>query len=166
MRPPASLCAHCGHRTVRPRAGAGRFRPYRMMPALALPADFPIPTCSRCCAEYIDGTTSGALSQVLHAAFETELRRRAREAVAEVCRYISQRRLEKLLGLSQGYLSRLHGEHGTPSTALVTLLALLAQEPPARLREVELSWTSAYPIHAAPSSSPRSAGEPRRKGAR
>lgn len=136
----ASLCACCGNRTVRPRVGAGRFKPYRMMPALALPDDFPIPTCSRCRAEYIDGPTADALSHALLAAFEEDLRRRARAAVAEVCGHISQRRLEKLVGLSQGYLSRLHGGHGTPSAALVALLTLLARDPLVRLRELEISW--------------------------
>jgi hypothetical protein len=152
MTAPASRCACCGNNSVRPRTGAGRFRPYRMMPALALPGDLPIPTCGRCHAQYIDGATADALSQALHAAFEAELRRRAREAVAQVCKHISQRRLEKLIGLSQGYLSRLHAEQGTPSAALVALLALLAQDPPARLREVEVRWVTAYPLRAASNS--------------
>jgi hypothetical protein len=111
-----------------------------MMPALAVPADFPIPACTRCHAEYIDGSTAESLALIMTPAFEEVLRRRARNAVAQVCIHISQRKLETLIGLSQGYLSRLHGGHGTPSAALVALLTLLAREPHPRLRELEMIW--------------------------
>ena len=101
MNSPASRCARCGNRSVRPRAGEGRFRPFRMLPALAVPSGFPIPICGRCYTEHIDPSTADTLSQVLTAAYEEELRRRVREAVAEVCKFISQRKLEKLTNPSQ-----------------------------------------------------------------
>ena len=140
MPVPASRCSCCGNRSVRPRVGAGRFRPYRMFPALAIPADFAIPTCSSCCAEYIDGSAAELLSQVMKAAFEDELRDRARETIASLCRYVSQRQLEKLLGLAQGYLSRLHAGSGTPSAPLIALLTFLAKDPLTRLQELEMNW--------------------------
>lgn len=155
---PVSRCVRCGNRSIRPRVGAGRFRPFRMMPALPVPADFPIPVCTRCYTEYIDGSTAESLTKIMTAAFEEEMRRRARNAVAQVCTHISQRKLEKLLGLSQGYLCRLHGGHGTPSAALVALLTLLAREPYLRLREVEMIWVELQPDASLESANTRRPG--------
>ena len=45
-----------------------------------------------------------------------------------------------LLGLSQGYLSRLRSGGGNPSPELVSNLALLAQDPKTRLSELERYW--------------------------
>ena len=67
---PASHCSCWGNRSVRPRVGAGRFRPYRMLPALTVPADLEIPTCSRSHAEYMDGSAAETLSQAMKAAYE------------------------------------------------------------------------------------------------
>jgi transcriptional regulator with XRE-family HTH domain len=52
---------------------------------------------------------------------------------------IKQRFLELLLGLSQGYLSRLSAGDGTPSAALVALLALVADEPH-HLETIRRNW--------------------------
>ena len=117
----------------------------RMFSALPVPADFAIPTCGRCGALDIDPKTATELQPLMAAAFDEELRHRGRLAVAEVCKYVSQRQLEKLIGLSQGYLSRLHARKGTPSAALVALLTLLAHEPRRRLHEIEQDWDEPYP---------------------
>ena len=59
--------------------------------------------------------------------------------------YISQRQLELLLGLAQGYLSRLLAQAGNPSSPLVLLLALIAKDPQARLDEVQSYWRAPRP---------------------
>lgn len=122
------------------RARPGRTAPYRNMPALTLPEDFPIPTCGRCHHEFVDEATGKALQPVLQQAYQQVLQRRVRRAIDAVTCYTSQRRLEQLLGLSQGYLSRLRAGAGTPSPELVSNLALIAQDPPNRLRELERYW--------------------------
>ena len=136
----STVCNRCGMRRVRKRACAGRTQPYRMFAALSVPPELAIPTCSRCGEQSIDGQTADALAAGLASAFTAELRHRGREALAEVCRYISQRRLEKLIGLSQGYLCRLLSGRSTPSVALVALLTLLAKAPQERLHELEHAW--------------------------
>lgn len=143
--PPASApwpqkCLHCGGKTVRPRRRPGRTIQYKTIAALLLPADLMIPTCSRCCAEYLDAETAQQLEGILSTLYLTELRRRAGEAIRALRQYISQRKLELRLGLSQGYLSRLLTEEGSPSPALALLLAQLAQDPASRLPEVERFW--------------------------
>lgn len=139
-------CVRCGARSVRNLIRPGLTNPYRMLPALPLPADLAIPTCRRCATQYIDPQTAEALVQALTLAFAKELRRRGGEAVDQICEYISQRRLELLLGLSQGYLCRLRAGKSTPSAALVALLTLLAKEPEVRLRELDRSWKELSPI--------------------
>lgn len=130
-------CFHCGHDGVRRRARPGRTICYRSLPTFPVPADFPIPTCRYCHAEYPDEETLIALDKVLAIPYARELQRRAQCAIREVCSHISQRRLELKLGLSQGYLSRLCAGAGRPSAPLVALLMLLARDPAARLAELE-----------------------------
>ena len=137
---PASLCVSCGSKTVRKRGRPGRTASYRNMPALPVPAHFPIPTCSRCRKEFIDPQTASELDGVLRELYRSSLKARVRRAIDQLMEVISQRRLEMLLGLSQGYLSRLRAGDGTPSPELVNHLALIARDPRARLKEIEGYW--------------------------
>ena len=78
--------------------------------------------------------------QITKEAFLTDLRTRVRIAVDILSHHISQRKLEHLLRLSQGYLSRLRACVSNPSAELVANLAMLCQDPPARLAELENFW--------------------------
>lgn len=138
----ATKCIKCGGRTVRPRMRPGRTSSYRNIKALTVPADLPIPTCSRCHAEYVDAGTAATLEAALRDAYQRELRARARQAIDQITWHISQRQLELLLGLSQGYLSRLRAGAGNPSPELVSHLALLAHDPQERLNELARYWAS------------------------
>lgn len=69
-----------------------------------------------------------------------ELQRRVRQEIDQLTSFISQRQLELLIGLSQGYLSRLRAGDSTPSTMLVCALALLANDPQGRLHELKGYW--------------------------
>lgn len=140
-RPSGGSCERCGAaHSVRPLGRAGRTAPYRTIPALPLPEDFALPTCSRCGTEFMDVELRGALRSLLARLYAAELRRRVALAVSTLSAFTSQRRLECLLGLSQGYLSRLKAGAGTPSPALVVQLQQLALDPVARLRELERLW--------------------------
>ena len=79
-------------------------------------------------------------SQITKESFLTDLRTRVRIAVDILSHHISQRRLEHLLRLSQGYLSRLRARVSNPSAELVANLAMLCQDPPTRLAELENFW--------------------------
>ena len=79
-------------------------------------------------------------SQRTKEAFLTDLRTRARVAIDILSHHSSQRRLEHLLRLSQGYLSRLRAGVSNPSAELVANLAMLCQDPPTRLLELERFW--------------------------
>jgi hypothetical protein len=134
-----TLCADCGKRTVEPLARAGRRTPFRQFPALEIPAEVAIPTCSNCGAEWIDRKTAGALDAALANQGASVLSAMAREAIEALAGIASQQDLEATLGLSRGYLSKIRHERESPSAPLVALLALLAGSP-SLLGEIELLW--------------------------
>ena len=108
---------------------------------MLVPSHIEIPTCGRCWSEFIDGKVAASIEPELAATYLSELQSRVRTALDKICpQYISQRKLELRLGLSQGYLSRLRAKHGNPSPALVAQLAQLACDPFWRLGELERFW--------------------------
>ena len=134
-------CVRCGARAVKPRTGKGRTTRYRTMPYLRIPDAALIPTCARCGSEYLDEKTCEELSPLLHKVYLECLRTRVRLAIDFLSRHISQCRLERILGLSQGYLSRLRAGAGNPSPELVSHLALLCHDAPRSLSRLQRFWT-------------------------
>jgi len=139
-RAPAQRCSCCRGHTVRLRQRPGRTISYRTFPALPLPASLPIHACSRCGAEYPERQDGRELDRVLEKLFQAELRRLAEREIRALTAHVSQRNLERLMGLSQGYLCRLAAKAGNPAPPLVLLLALLAKDPEMRLRELANYW--------------------------
>lgn len=137
---------------MRPCVRPGRTMRYRNMEALALPVEVPILTCSRCSAEVLDAETQSILAPLLREAYQDTLRRRVRRAIDKLMPCISQYRLERLLGLSQGYLSRLRSGAGNPSSELVSHLAILAKDPRVRIEELQRYWAEADSVNPAASS--------------
>lgn len=136
-------CVRCGSCSVRPRKGDGRTRPYRVFAALALPDACMIPACHRCGAQYLDDETIAALGPVLERVYCAELQRIAALMLRRIPRrLISKRRLEMLLGLSQGYLSRIAAGDGVPSAPLVLLLGLIADAAPESIETLKRFWPS------------------------
>ena len=136
------ICRGCGQRSVCLQTGAGRTMPYRNLAALAIPDDLPLPTCRRCRKPQLAPETKATLAEALSEQYRAELRRRVRSAIETLSAYISQHRLEALIGLSHGYLSRLRHGKGDPSPELVSHLAALARDPKARLQELERYWNT------------------------
>jgi hypothetical protein len=133
-------CRRCQSKAVRSYARPGRTIRYRNVAAMPIPDSFPIPTCSRCHAEFFEPSTLEALDLLLHQQYLEQLRQRAKQAIDILMLHISQRRLELLIGLSQGYLSRFRIGAGNPSAELVSHLAMLAHDPKTRLAELERYW--------------------------
>lgn len=133
-------CAECDSGIVRPFAAPGRQARHRTL-TLPVPADLEIPTCGNCGTEWIgDG-----IARKLDAALEKEFRLRMRELVTVSLAHLSKHSIskayvERVLGLSQGYLSHLTttGDK-TPSEALALNLVYFAQNP-RRLRSSEALW--------------------------
>lgn len=134
----ASKCPCCGHYAVRPKAQTGRTYRYRNT-ALTLPADLQVPTCGRCKHVVLSFESLPELDATLEMTYRAELTRRGATEIARLSRACSQRKIEVILNLSQGYLSRLRAGEGVPSAALVSLMALLSAEP-LRLEELKRYW--------------------------
>ena len=135
-------CAECGEGTVRALAKVGRRTRHKTM-VLEVPADLEIPTCDRCGAEWYDDTTARTVDEALEGIYRRELRERVRTAIDALAEHVSQREMERMLGLSHGYLSKLRNGACDPSPELVGNLALLAHDPKRRLRELEEFWGTA-----------------------
>ena len=151
VRTKASQCPCCGRHAVRPTVHPGRVCRYRNA-VLTLPADLPVPTCRRCKHRILSFESVPELAAALEATYRAELVRRAAAAIEQLGRVCSQRKLEVLADLSQGYLSRLRAGDGVPSPVLVSLLALLSGEP-SRLEELARYW--ALPLTPEPQASRR-----------
>ena len=123
----ATRCPKCGAKAVRPRQRAGRTMRYRNLAALPIPADFPLPACGRCAAEYLSPATCDHLAPLLLSSYQAALRIAAAKLITAVTANISQRKLEALFGVSQGYLSGVKSGNRQPSSAFVALLYLAAQ---------------------------------------
>jgi len=130
-------CPCCGYASVHPLARPGRVVRYRNA-ALTLPAELCLPACRRC--KYEPLGLDAVPAELLESLYRADLRQRVAIAVARVQRNLPQRRTELLLGLSQGYLSRLRAGDGVPGAPLVSLLALLAAHPQL-IAELEAYWT-------------------------
>ncbi len=131
-------CAECGG-MIRLVAKPGRRGRYKTM-MLPIPASLKIPTCASCGSEWIDRATGAAIDVLLERAFRGELRARAKDAIERIAKQVTKQRLERLLGLSQGYLSHLTAGDRDPSPELVSQLALIARAPKQRVRELEDFW--------------------------
>lgn len=136
-------CPVCGIGVVRPVASPGRFARYKTMARVPIPGDVEIPTCDRCRSEFIDDATARRVDAALDSVFQAELKRRAATSIESISRFVPQRRLEMLLGLSHGYISKLRSGERTPSPELVSHLGLIARDPARRIRELEASWGGA-----------------------
>ena len=130
-------CPCCGYASMHPLARPGRVVRYRNT-ALMLPAELCLPACRRC--KYEPLGLDPLPPELLESLYRDNLQKRAAAAITRLQGFRSQRRTELLLGLSQGYLSRLRAGEGAPGAPLVSLLALLAAHPQL-LAELEAYWT-------------------------
>ena len=108
------------------------------MPCLPIPEALALPECGYCRNLSIpdDETTLRAL----HESYVASLRERVELAIVTLHDVRSQRQIERLLGVSQGYLSKLRSGTSNPSPELTLLLGLLASNPRQLLQRAEEFW--------------------------
>ena len=135
-------CRNCGEGHIHTVAKRGRRQRYKTL-ELKVPADFKIPTCDNCVAEWMDAATSKALTATLEKEYRSALGAMAITAIKKIRETQSTRRLEQLLDLSEGYLSKLSTGKSVPSAELVAHLGLLAKDVKGRTRELENMWQRA-----------------------
>jgi hypothetical protein len=133
-------CAECGTGIVRPIAAPGRRAKYRTL-TLPVPARLEIPTCGNCGTEWINDSVARKLDAALEREFCARMRDLVTVSLARLAEHsVSKASVERVLGLSQGYLSHLTttGDK-TPSAALASNLVHFAQNP-RRLRRSKALW--------------------------
>jgi hypothetical protein len=136
----ARRCHECGTGKVIPVAKAGRQERYRTL-MLEIPAHVEIPTCDNCGAEWMDPGTARAIDEALKSVYQASLRTLLNKALIKIRARTSMRRVERLLGLSEGYLSKVSNSRSEPSAELVSNLGLISMNPTSRLRDLETFWT-------------------------
>ncbi len=137
-------CANCGKGEIRPVVRPGRTARYKNLAAVPLPEDLEIPTCNACGEEWIDRATARAIDVALEGEYQERLWHLAVASLEKLAASgVTQRRLEMILGLSHGYLSKIRSGASRPSAALVSCLHLLASDPECRLQEMEESFAAA-----------------------
>jgi hypothetical protein len=136
-------CRGCGVGEVRPLAKAGRRGNYKNL-ELGIPADLKIPTCNNCGAEWMDRATAVSLDAALEKIYRSVLRKLWVASIRKIQQQrLPMRRLEQLLGLSEGYLSKVSKGRSEPSAELVAHLGTLSTDVEGRTRELEHLWKSA-----------------------
>jgi hypothetical protein len=138
-------CFTCGSKgSVKTTARAGRRVEYRGL-SLTLPSDLRLAECSVCHDLWLDDAEADAYTAAVEAAYTDALLWRAEVALKKLDAVVTQTRLEQLLHLSHGYVSKVRHRATIPSALLVSQLSLLAKDPKRRIAEIEKLWTSERP---------------------
>ncbi len=133
-----SACPSCALGELVMKAGAGRRMRYRHIPDLEIPAEVELPTCPACEQRWLDGEAMRRLEAALEDAYRTELVRKAEQAIETLRQHIAQRELERLLGVSAGWLSKV--KKGKETSAPMAALLMLLAEQPHRVESLRRLW--------------------------
>ena len=129
-------CYTCFEGEVVPAAMPGRRLRYKAIPNLPVPDDLVIQTCNHCGEQWISPADAKRIDAALEIVYRQELLARVRAVLPDPK---NADRIERNLGLSRGYLSRLRAGRKIPSEPLVAILTLIHQQPSV-LKRVEAMW--------------------------
>lgn len=129
-------CCFCGEGTIAPRNLRGAVLPYRDEREIPVEGDVFVPTCDACGESLLDEEASKALDAVLEPAYRRLRAERVQHELGSVLAAlgITQGDLERLLGLSPGYVSKLIKGKRVAETPLYRFVHLLNADPQFGLR--------------------------------
>ncbi|MCC7108210.1 MAG: YgiT-type zinc finger protein [Deltaproteobacteria bacterium] len=134
-KPPARRCVACGQGALERRTRSGRVDVYKGM-ELPLPADLPLVECVACGERYVTAADAERIDRALSAAYTRQVRTRIEKDIETLRRHdVSLASVERALGLSEGYLSKIR-KSVEPSFQVVALLALVAADPRGTLQQI------------------------------
>lgn len=145
-------CPQCNRGEIESRPGPHRRMAWRHIPDLALPEALELPTCSACGELWLDAKATRRVQEALEAEYRRQLTLKAERALDSLRAHLPQRDLERLLGVSAGWLSKVRNGR-EPSAPMSALLMLLAERPE-RVEELRRLW-SAHPEPRSPKSKQR-----------
>lgn len=125
-------CPSCGQGNVKNKMEAGRTMPYKDLPDVPVPDDLKLPTCNHCNDMMIRGDLLDELDTALEKAYLKLKAKRVKqslEAIKKKTKHISQAELERLIGLSPGYLSKLTRGIKPSSKMLDRFLFMIENDP-------------------------------------
>lgn len=117
----------------------GRTTRYKAIRNLPVPDDLIMQTCNHCGERWFSPGDAKRIDAAMEIVYRRELVRRV-QAVLPAAEDAD--RIERDLGLSRGYISRLRKGTKVPSEALLAILALIHKQP-AMLQQVEAIWKQA-----------------------
>ena len=129
-------CQACFQGEIVLKAEPGRTTRYKTMPNLAIPRDLEMRTCDHCGERWFTPADAKRIDAALEVVYRQELLARVQAVLPDPK---DADRIERDLGLSRGYLSRLRTGRKIPSEPLVAILALIHQQPSV-LKRVEAMW--------------------------
>jgi hypothetical protein len=129
-------CYFCGEGIIAPRNLRGSVLQYRDEREIPVEGDVFVPTCDACGESLLDEETSKALDAVLEPAYRRLRSERVQHELSSVLSAlgITQGDLERLLGLSPGYVSKLIKGKRVAETPLYRFVHLLNANPKFGLR--------------------------------
>jgi hypothetical protein len=135
-------CRECGQGTVRLVAEPGRRTTYRFL-ELDVPVHVAIPTCDHCGMEWHNDTTAEVFDEAMEQVFRSELVTISHRALERIdAAGVRQSDVERAIGLSPGYLSKIKRGERAPEPMLVAQLAVISMNPAARLSEAQKAWAT------------------------
>lgn len=129
-------CAACGKGPLKRTARAGRVDVYKGV-ELPLPAELALIECHACGERYVTAADAEKIDDALAASYTALVRARVETAIEKLqLRGVSIASVERELGLSEGYLSKIR-KSVEPSFQLVALLAIVAENPKAAFSTID-----------------------------
>ena len=134
-------CPSCGIGEVHDVTRLGRRMHFRNIPDLEIPEHVSIPTCSNleCGEDWVNREVAARIDAAMAEAYQATVVSKVEVAIGKLKSVIPQRDLERLLGLSAGYISKLKSGKET-SAPLVSTLMMLAESPQQRIEELRELW--------------------------
>jgi hypothetical protein len=157
-------CVECGVGTVTPTARRGRVMRYRQID-VEVPATLAIRTCDNCGEEYVHASEAKAIDEALEVVYRETVRQKLVAALVALEPLNSMSRIERVLPLSEGYLSKLKQGRAVASPQIVSTLCLLATSPHS-LEALEALWAVRPGERFGPRAEPKPAKTTRRPGAK
>lgn len=131
-------CPSCNRGHIVMKAGPGHRMRYRHIPDLEIPAELELPACEACGQQWLDAEATQRLEMALEEAYRTELVRKSVQSIETLRQTIPQRELERLLGVSAGWLSKV--KNGKETSAPMAALLMLLAEQPHRVDSLRRLW--------------------------
>lgn len=131
-------CFTCGEGTIALRNARGLRVPYKDEREVPIEVDVEVHLCDRCGEMLLDEDAALRLDAVQESTYRRLRVRRAAEAVEGICAAldVTQRELERLIGVSDGYVSKLLHGRRVPDATTLRLLHLIHADPHAAVRRI------------------------------